>query len=193
MNLKSREIIHRTLLDLKPVLLDKDASGPDPVYSVYTDLEDHYWINKTVINSGLIGREYPKTFGHYHSAAVEETYFVADGEGVLMLQKRQGNDEQGDKITEVLLVRAKTGDQVVIIPEYGHSWSNVGNTPLILLDNWEEGHQSGDYESIKNHQGLCYYLINDEGKIVPLKNSKYQNVPPIRWLTAGEYSRFNEE
>lgn len=161
---------------MKEVLLDPEASGPDPVYEVWTDLNDHYWVNKTILVAGRYGKEYPKTFGHYHNHEVDETYYVFEGEGVLLLQKRDA--------TEVLLVRAKTGDRLVIHPEYGHSWSNVGDKPLILLDNWETPHSPTDYAKIEKMAGMAYYLVEENGKPTTVPDKNYPKMPKPIWKDA---------
>ncbi len=173
----------RSLAEMKEVLLDPDAKGPDPVYEVFTDLGDHFWINKTVLTSGRYGKEYPKTFGHYHNHDVDEVYYVVDGEGVLLLQKRDA--------TEVFLVRAKTGDRVVIHPEYGHSWSNVGGKPLVLFDNWSTPHSPTDYAKIENMAGMAYYLVEENGEVKAVADKNYPKMPAPRWLTAAEFNAQN--
>lgn len=172
---------------MKEVLLDPSTSsgqGPDPVYEVFTDLNNHFWVNKTVISAGRYGKEYPKTFGHYHGENVDEVYFVAEGEGVLVLQKRDAS--------EVLLVRAKTGDRVVIHPEYGHSWSNVGDKPLVLFDNWSFPHSPTDYAKIERLAGMAYYLVEKDGKPEAIADKNYPKMPKPRWLTTEEFNSYAE-
>lgn len=169
----------RTLAEMKEVLKDPEATGPDPVYEVFTDLGDHFWINKTVIAAGRYGKEYPKTFGHYHNQNVDEVYFVADGQGVLELQNRDSS--------EVFLVRAKTGDQLIIHPEYGHSWSNIGTKPLVLFDNWATAHSPTDYANIEKLAGMAYYLVEKDGQVDVVADKNYPKMPPALWLTAKEF------
>ncbi len=158
--------------------MDPDlTSGPDPVYQVFTDLGEHFWINKTVVAPGKLGQEFTKTFGHYHGVLVDEKYFVAEGTGVLVLENEK----------EVFLVKAGVGDEVVIKPEYGHSWSNVGKGDLVLLDNWSIPHSPTDYAQIKRLHGMAYYLVEESGEIKSVANSNYKSPPSPIWLTAEEF------
>ncbi|MBI4028868.1 MAG: hypothetical protein HY376_00675 [Candidatus Blackburnbacteria bacterium] len=174
----------RTLESLRPVLQEPEAKGPNPVYKVFNDLDEHLkdqgWINQTIIEPGKIGEEYTKTFGHYHSHPRDERYRVESGEGVLILQKGKP-----DMVGEVLLVRAKAGDEILITPEYGHSWSNIGDKKLVLVDNWKDGHSPGDYQPIEDYQGMAYYLV-DQDSPTAIPNPTYKNLPAPQWINAIE-------
>lgn len=185
----------QSLEAMRNVLLEPTATGSDPVYQVFTDLNDHFWINKTIIASGRLGNEYPKTFGHYHGVDTFEKYYVASGKGMLVLQKKhiEGEIWTTEVVDEVLLVKAETGDEVVITAEYGHSWSNVGDSPLVLLDNWSTPHSPTDYEAIEELHGLAYYLIEENGEIKALPNPNYQNLPEPVWLTATEFNQRSQQ
>lgn len=180
----------RELTGNRPVLKDPDSSGPDPVYWVFSEVSNSSWANITIIAPGLYGDEYPKTFGHYHGVDVDETYHQIEGEGILQLQKKKIANGKWieNEVEEVLLVRVKPGEDLLITPEYGHSWSNVGKGPLISFDNWRSGHTPSDYEVIQRLQGLAYYLIEEGGKITAAPNPKYNNLPEPQWITASEWA-----
>lgn len=166
---------------MRGVLIDSDVtSGPDPVYQVFTELNDHFWINKTVIAPGKLGAEFTKTMGHYHQVKVDEIYYVAAGKGVIILQ----SDEK------FFLVKAGVGDKVVIKPEFGHSWSNVGDTELVLFDNWQVPHSPTDYAWVEIEHGMGYFLVEEKNEIKLLPNPKYVKLPSPVWLTAEEFSRY---
>lgn len=158
----------RSLAEMRTVLMDPNSSGPDPVYQVFTNL-DNNWINKTKIINGLYGREYPKTFGHHHSVPHPETYQVFSGEGILLLE----NDE------EFKLIKAKTGDRLEIQPQYSHAWVNIGKTDLVLLDDWNTPHITSEYQPIADKHGLAYYIVSANGQPKPIPNPNYQNPPLI--------------
>lgn len=181
----------KTLEQLKPVLQNPESLGPDPVYFVFKDLENDKWANITITQNGKIGEEYPKTFGHYHSTSVNETYHVIAGEGVLQMIKKHmnGNSWDPSKVDAVYLVKAKPGDEILITPEFGHSWSNVGNLPLISFDNWTSGHQPSDYADIEKLHGLAYYLIEEAGKPKAIPNPNYTDLPVPVWITAEEFKK----
>ena len=85
----------RTHEKMREVLLDPNAEGPGV----------HYWMirggsekgNITVWESGLVGREFIKTYGHYHVDALPETYWILSGEGIALLQKKTGDGSDPSK------------------------------------------------------------------------------------------------
>lgn len=159
----------RSLAEMRAVLMDPQARGPDPVYQVFTNL-DINWVNKTEIISGLYGREYPKTLGHYHLDNFSETYHVDSGAGMVILQ-----DEKN-----VFLKKVRAGEEIIIPANFGHCWINIGKVPLVLYDNHQN--PQADYEKIKNNHGMAYYLIEENGQPKPVPNPHYQNPPPVVML-----------
>ena len=179
----------RSLENLRPVLLNPQAEGPDPVYQVFSletaDGQDSNWANQTVLVPGLIGQEYTKTFGHYHpDDSPVETYKLTTGEGVLVLHKKD--------LSVVYLVKAEVGDEIKITNQFGHAWSNVGQVPLISFDDWRDGHSPGDYDQIKEKQGMAYYLVAEGDQVKVVANSHYQNLPEPIWTTPAEFARLSE-
>lgn len=185
----------KTLEQLKPVLINSKSSGSDPVYFVFQEIKDEKWANITIIQNGKLGIEYPKTFGHYHSTDVNEIYHVVTGEGILQLNKKHMDGDKWDpsRVDAVYLVKAQVGDEVLITPEYGHSWSNTGNFPLISFDNWTSGHQPSDYEEIEKHHGLAYYLVEEGGHPKAIPNPNYRNSPEPIWITAEEFATISDK
>lgn len=180
----------RTLEDLKPVLQDPHSNGPDPAYWVFSEVAENGWANITIWAPGKHGGEYNKTFGHYHpNNAVDETYHVIEGKGILQLQKK--HVENGvwvmEKVDEVFLIKAKPGDEIVIPFEYGHCWSNIGDGPLLTFDDWRSGHSPSDYEPIEKLHGLAYYLIEENGEVKTVPNPRYKDLPKPIWLTPTEF------
>lgn len=159
----------RSLEEMRAVLMDPNSSGPDPVYQVFTDL-DNNWVNKTEIAAGIYNNEYPKTLGHYHLDNFSETYQVDSGEGIVVLQ-----DEKN-----VFLKKVRAGEKIIIPASSDHCWINIGSVPLILYDNHQN--PKADYEKIKAKHGLAYYLIKENGQPKPVPNPNYQNPPALKWL-----------
>ena len=178
--------VARALSDLRPVLMDSTASGSDVVYWVFAEISQEKFADLTVIAAGKIGREFPKTFGHYHQVDVLETYKLISGNGILVLQKKTSNPKT---VSEVLLVRASQGDEIVIPPEYGHSWSNVGVEPLLLADDWRSGHTPADYQVMAELHGLAYYLTGTSQNILPVANQNYLDLPPFKWITTADLAK----
>jgi oxalate decarboxylase/phosphoglucose isomerase-like protein (cupin superfamily) len=164
----------RSLEEMQKVWLQPEVTGHDPVYWVFSDVWPGKWQNMTVINNGRYGREFGKTFGHYHGVDVVEKYRVLDGEGVLVLQSRG--------LERVVLVRMNSGQEVDIKPIWGHAWVNVGRGPLVLLDDWSEGHSGGDYSFMAERRGMAVYVVDKNGEVAIETNPNYQNVK-YEWLT----------
>ncbi len=161
----------RDLSQMRPVLKDPTASGPDPVYDVYKDL-DNGWENKTIIYPGTYNGEFTKTFGHYHADGKSEVYYIESGDGLLIMQKDD----------EVLFIKTKSGDKVTISPQYAHAWINIGTIPLVSYDDHHD--PKDDYKPIEAKHGLAYYIMDDNGQPQAVVNPNYQNPPAPKWLKA---------
>lgn len=186
----------RELDELKEVLQNTQSEGPPIAYWVFSDITEEKWENMTVTTPGKYGEEYPKTYGHYHTASdADEIYRLVSGKGVFMLQRKHYNEKGTfipNIVEEVLLIKAeKPGEEIVVPKEYGHSWSNIGEEPLVTFDNWRFKHKPTDYEPIKNQQGLAFYLIEKNGEVQAVPNPKYKEHPKPIWLTPKEFAERN--
>lgn len=184
----------RDLNSLKEVLEDPDSEGPKEVYWVFSDIKKDNWYNLTVIIPGDFGGEFPKTYGHYHPVdAPNETYHLVEGEGVLLMQRKkvEGGSWIEDEVGEVYLIKMNPGDEVVITPEWGHSWSNTGDGPILSYDDWRVGHTPKDYEVIERLEGMAYYLRKDGNEISLDKNPNYKDLPEPKWVSASEFRMLN--
>lgn len=172
---------------MKEVLMDPDAPGPEIHYYMIRGGKDKK--NITVWETGTVGSEYIKTYGHYHVGKLDETYWIIQGEGIVLLQTRK-NDENGnpidDEIDTFQAIKVKAGNHIFIPSGTGHLVVNVGKTWLVTVDdspvNFEEvdpvslpGH--ADYEPVKKLQGFAYYVVEENGQPKLVKNPKYKTVP----------------
>lgn len=172
---------------MKEVLMDPSAYGPEIHYYMIRGGKDKK--NITVWETGTVGKEYIKTYGHYHVGDLDETYWVIYGEGIVLLQTRK-KDQNGkpidDEIETFKAINVKAGDHIFIPSETGHLVANIGKTWLVTADdspvNFEEadpvslpGH--ADYEPIKKLQGFAYYVVEKNGQPTLIKNPKYKLVP----------------
>ena len=188
----------RILEELKEVVLDKNflatADMDTELYymfrAVSKDEEDERKIKEkglrydiTIIPPNTLGLEFVKTAGHYHpflpgsKMTYPELYEVLDGEAHYLLQRR----EQGrgtERITDVVVVKAKKGDKVLIPPNYGHVTINPSEATLKMA-NWVANAFSSIYESMKVKGGAAYFELSN-GEFV--KNARYGAVPDIRFL-----------
>lgn len=182
---------------MKEVLMNPAAAGPEIHYYMIRGGKDK--TNITVWETGMVGGEYIKTYGHYHVGKLDETYKVASGEGIVLLQTRKqdaGGNPIDDEIESFYVIPVKTGDSVFIPSETGHLVVNTGKMWLVTVDdspvNFAEvdpvslpGH--ADYEVVKKMQGFAYYVVEENGRPVLIKNPKYKVVPEAQWLTPEEY------
>lgn len=180
------------------VLLDPKAEGPELHYYMIRGGTDK--TNITVWDTGLVGKEYIKTYGHYHVGHLDETYWILSGEGIVLLQYRK-KDEQGnyinDEIEKFFAITVKEGDSVFIPSGVGHLALNTGKVWFVTKDdspvNFEEvdpvslpGH--ADYESVKEMKGFAYYIVEENGKPTAVKNPNYKSIPEIEWLTPQQWA-----
>ena len=173
--------------EMKEILMNPEASGPSVHYHMIRGGKDKK--NITVLESGTVGGEYIKTYGHYHIGNLDETYWIAEGEGIVILQKRK-LDESGklidDEIESFKAIAVKKGDSVFIPSGTGHLLVNTGKSWLVTIDdspvNFDEvdpvslpGH--ADYEPVRKMRGFAYYAVEENGKPKLEKNLKYKEIP----------------
>lgn len=174
----------RTHEKMQEVLMNPEAAGPAIHYYMIRGGKNKK--NITVWESGTVGGEYIKTYGHYHVGALDETYWIVQGEGIALLQKRAVVDgvERADIIEEFRAIPVKAGDSVYMPPGYGHLVVNTGREWLVTTDDSPvegagdsasmPGH--ADYEPVKQMRGFAYYVIEHDGKPTLLQNPQYAEV-----------------
>lgn len=185
----------RSLKELSEVLMDKNSKGPDPAYWVLTDIPSPRWKNITLTSPGNYNGELVKTYGHYHSSDTNETYKLISGQGVLLVQKRKFIDDDfaEDIIETVYFIEFLPEDELIITPEWGHSFINLGNEPLVTYDDWSEPHKESDYKAIKKLNGMSYYLILKNNKPEFVKNPNYKEVPIPKWISVSELGGITQD
>ncbi len=180
----------RTHEKMKDVLMDQNASGPAIHYYMIRGGSDKK--NITVWETGTVGGEYIKAYGHYHIDDLKETYWILEGRGILLMQMRK-KDATGnwihDELEWVKAITVKAGDTYLIPPFAGHLMVNTGPTWLVTSDDspvyFDKGDsasqpQHADYEPVKNLQGFGYYVAEKDGQPVFIKNPLYKNLPEMR-------------
>lgn len=176
----------RTHEKMKDVLMDPAASGPAIHYYMIRGGTDKK--NVTVWETGMVAGEYIKTYGHYHILDFKETYFILEGEGVLLLQIRKKDAEGNwidDEIESFQALHVKAGD-IIPIPSFaGHALVNIGtiwlttsdDSPVNLSNDSASMPTHADYEPLKRMQGMAYYVVEQDGAPTLVKNPRYKNVP----------------
>ncbi len=174
----------RKASELKGVLFDKSFSSNEIIYLMYRSLkmpahaalfQKHLLsYDITIILPKMLGTEFPKTLGHYHSlsktVSYPEIYEVLSGRAHFLLQDK--------KAEEVVLVEACAGDIVIVPPDYGHVTINPGSEALVM-SNLICINVKPDYESITAKGGAAYFETNNGF----VKNEKC-NATELRFIKA---------
>jgi glucose-6-phosphate isomerase, archaeal len=174
----------RTHEDMKDVLLNPDAVGPAIHYYMIRGGSGKR--NITVWETGTVGGEYIKTYGHYHVGDLDETYQIIEGEGIALLQKlaQENGVSQTDRVKEFKAIKVKAGDSVYMPPGYGHLVVNTGKTWLVTSDDSpvygakdsisKPGH--ADYDAVKKMRGFAYYVVEKNGAPALIRNPLYKEI-----------------
>jgi len=199
--LTSPKPVPRTSTEMRQVLLYPDEKAPKVLYLMYRDvhlakdeavLKSHNLrFDVTVIRGGLIGSEFIKTAGHYHPTmpaqglSYPEIYEVIHGEAIYLLQKVRALADPR-RIVDVVQIEARTGDRVIIPPDYGHVTINPYKTTLVMANVTADGFQS-EYEPYRRLGGAAYHMVAEGGKPRWLPNQRYINPPTLRTVQVKEY------
>lgn len=135
-------------------------------------------MNITVLPEYRLGKEYPKTYGHFHEPESEETYEVLLGEAAILIQKGM------DPVEETKLIKLKKGDSFTVPKGYAHSLINLGKGPVVTLDDYDPARFKNNYDPIRERRGFAYYLIEEDGKLKATPNPNYAKVPPLKLTNA---------
>lgn len=189
----------RTHEEMKDVLMNPFAIGPDIHYYMIRGGQNK--TNITIWETGKVGAEFIKTYGHYHIGDTEETYCIANGEGIVLLQKRKKDEYKkpiDDEIDIFIAIEVKTGDKINIPSNVGHLIVNTGNKWLVTIDNSplrKSDTNAGlpihaDYSPVKKMHGFAYYIIEENGKLKYIKNDNYKTIPQVKRVTPEEWNRY---
>jgi glucose-6-phosphate isomerase len=162
----------KPLSDLAGVFHDTDAwskalrdLGDTVVYEVmeYRQAGSELFFGTTRIAPGRVGDEFYMTRGHFHARQDRgEVYTTLTGEGVLLLETRDGR-------TDALDMRA--GETTAIPPGWAHRTINTGSTDLVF--SWvcsvDAGH---DYDAILA-RGMRKLVLAREGAYAIIANPHF--------------------
>ncbi|MDP3935169.1 MAG: glucose-6-phosphate isomerase family protein, partial [Candidatus Giovannonibacteria bacterium] len=192
------DVSQRMAQDMKPVLFEPSnlkIDNKEVFYTVYRNLgviPELARYDITVIPARpaggparKVGREFSKTFGHYHRGPQSDLYEVLEGHAYFLIQRYEHDPGE---IKEVYIIEASAGEKAVTPPNFGHLAINVGDTDLVLA-NWV-GFVEYDYETYKKFRGGCYYVLDTRldsarqaGENIEFeKNKNYKSAPEIKKL-----------
>jgi len=177
----NKRFLANASMDMELYYMFRNVSKDESDENKITELGLRYDI--TIIPPNKLGVEFVKTAGHYHpyppdsTQTYPEIYEVLEGEAHYLLQKRE--EARGiEKITDVIVVKARKGDKVISPPDYGHVTINPSESTLRMA-NWVERTFSSVYDPIKKRGGAAYFELTT-GEFI--KNDQYEDVPDIRFL-----------
>lgn len=206
MNLDKLKPDIRYLNDLKDVVYDKEWLKTAPnleLYYMYKDLaeteRDFAQIIKndlrydiTIIKPGRLGKEFSKTLGHDHpiipgtNITYPELYEVLEGKAVFFLQ-----DSEHNKIKDAIAIKAKSGDKIIVPPNYEHLIINIGKTDLKICNWISRSFSSNIYKPFKMKHGFSYYALKRLFGIKWVKNPNYESILCLRFEKPNNFYNFN--
>jgi glucose-6-phosphate isomerase len=183
----------RRLDEVRSLLRDPDAPGPDHLYTIYMDIRVPgreqalrslgLGYGAVVYNHGALGAEALRSQGHVHSmpastgVAYSEIYEFWHGRGLVYMQ-----DSATADVSDAIVVEAGPGDKVVIPPGWAHATVNVGDVPMAFGAVYALDARLL-YEPLRALQGTAHYVLAD-GTLEP--NPRYRAVPAARRQTPHE-------
>ena len=185
--IRTEDPVVRRLDEVRSLLRDEDASGPEHLYTIYMGvqvpgiapaLQAHgLGYGAVVYNHGSLGRERLRSQGHVHSAnpasgvAYSELYEFWHGRGLVYMQ-----DAAGPEVGDVIVVEAGPGDKVAIPPGWAHATVNLGDEPMAFGAVYALDARLL-YEPLRPLRGMAHYVLTD-GRLEP--NLRYPSVPEPR-------------
>lgn len=174
----------RTGIEMECVLAGGKCDPDIHFYYMYRNLSandrDKIWLESqklrydiTVIPPLSVCGEFVKTKGHYHPAnesgtGYPEIYEVLEGVAHFLLQKRD--------LSDIICVRASTGEKFIIPPDYGHVTINPSPSGLVMANIVSTAFTS-EYAEYERLAGAAYYEMTG-GKFV--RNEHYPQIPELR-------------
>ena len=169
----------RYLKEMISVVYDKNFAKKHPDLELYymyrgVNLEGGIRYDITVIPAQMLGKEFTRTKGNRNSDNLPELYTVLQGNAIFLMQKAKDSI-----VKQVIAVKAKKGDYILVSAEYAVVVINPSNKEL-KLGNWVSNRNKNIYKELEKMGGACYfYTINGW-----VKNKKYKKVPEIEFLKA---------
>ncbi|HEX2528967.1 MAG TPA: glucose-6-phosphate isomerase family protein [Geminicoccus sp.] len=159
------------LSELAGLYRDKAAhaamvAGQDPLaYEVvdYRHQDSDLAFGTTIMAPGRVGDEFFMTRGHFHERReCGETYYTQSGEGILLLQSRDGL---------VRTVEMKPGICAFIPPDWAHRSINTGDEKLVFV--WhcapDAGHEYGEILE----KGMRKLVVARDGRVEIVDNPNF--------------------
>jgi glucose-6-phosphate isomerase len=184
----------RRLDDVRAMLADPAASGPEQLYTIYMDIYEHgdgevlreqgLLYGAVVYNHGTVGKEWLRSQGHVHSEKIDvglrysEIYEFWTGHGYIYLQK-----ECRPAVSRAFLVRVGPGDRLVIPFGWVHLVINAG-AEVMSFGAWCARENTLEYDQLRLLGGPAHFVLTN-GRVV--KNPRYESVADVQYATPIEF------
>jgi glucose-6-phosphate isomerase, archaeal len=193
------EPAHRGLNDIRASLLDRDASGPDPVYSIAMDVgraehralleQMHLLYGVVAYAPGTLGQEPVRSQGHVHALSphsgwsTPELIEVWEGEALVYLQEFV-EDDPG----RCIAVHILPGEIVVIPPGWAHFVASALKATPLVFGAWCTRIYAFEYGGVRARDGLAWFPVFETGDRIAWKaNARYAKARPVIEKTARSY------
>ena len=176
----------RMLDDVRPMLADPAAQGPDHLYTIYMDVcahDDHPSLQRqgllygtVVYNFGAVGEERLRSQGHIHSSdpatglRYSEIYDFWTGHGFVYLQK-----ECDSVVSRALLIPVGPGDKVIVPLGWVHLTVSSADE-VLSFGAWCARDNKLEYGPLRQLGGPAHFVLAN-GDAVP--NARYEHVAEI--------------
>lgn len=164
-------IIGKSRKEIKDVLMEPQRSGVKEPYYLIQEGDQVIF----VVSSGLNGSEFNKTEGFISSFLGIHIFQCLYGQGLMLLQR---NDVAGEA-KEFKVVTLSSGKQVELPSGWAMCLVNLGKNLLIVLGNLDMQSKELESRSIREKQGLAFYVIEKKGEIAFEQNPNYNLHPQI--------------
>ncbi len=166
----------RYLREMEEVVFDKNFAREFPdlkLYYIYRGVKKENGIRYdiTVIPPQILRKELVRTKGNRNSNNFPELYTVLTGEAIFLMQKAKG-----EIVEDVLAVKAKKGDYIIVPPKYAVITINPSKKTL-KLGNWVSEKNKNIYEELEKMKGACYFYTKSGW----IKNENYKKIPKLRF------------
>lgn len=193
----------RTLDEIRPSLMDPECDGPENVYYIAMDVaneEDmcdlvsrNLLYGAVIYAKGLLGKEPIRSQGHIHAVSAScgastcEVYEIWSGRACIYMQE-SGSDNAG----RCFAVYGEAGDVIIVPPGWVHATINASKDASMSFGAWCVRDYGFDYEDVRSHNGIAFFPVWEDDKLIWIKNPAYKSATLIE-KNARKYTDFNIE
>ncbi len=179
------QVENRTLDSIRRTLRDPQCQGPEVVYSIAMDVgniqdrekmvERNLLYGAVTYAAGTLGQEPVRSQGHIHAASAScgastcEVYEIWSGAAYIYMQET-AEDNPG----RCYAVLAYPGEVVVVPPGWAHCTVVADVAQNLTFGAWCVRDFGFDYTGVRQHGGMAWFPIVQEGRVEFVKNPAYR-------------------